>query len=191
MSGTHHLEQLRPAVFFDRDGTLNEDLGYVHRFEDFRWLPGAKDAIRRLNATGVYVFVVTNQSGVARGLFGEDAVTALHARMREELREIGAAIDDFRYCPHHPDIGIGAYRRVCTCRKPAPGMILDLIAHWPVDTALSAMVGDKAIDVEAGHAAGIAAELVHSGELEGFVDRFLRGLNAELSWPGLTRPSRS
>jgi D-glycero-D-manno-heptose 1,7-bisphosphate phosphatase len=108
MSGTHHLEPLRPAVFFDRDGTLNEDWGYVHRFEDFRWLPGARDAIRRLNAAGVYVFVVTNQSGVARGLFGEDAVTALHARMREELREIGAAIDDFRYCPHHPDIGIGA-----------------------------------------------------------------------------------
>ena len=174
MSGTHHLEQLRPAVFFDRDGTLNEDLGYVHRFEDFRWLPGAKDAIRRLNAAGVYVFVVTNQSGVARGMFHEDAVTAVHAHMREELRELGAAIDDFRYCPHHPDVGVGAYRQVCTCRKPAPGMILDLIAHWPVDTALSAMVGDKAIDVEAGHAAGIAAELVRSGELEGFVDRYLR-----------------
>jgi D-glycero-D-manno-heptose 1,7-bisphosphate phosphatase len=175
MSMTHHLEPLRPAVFLDRDGTLNEDFGYVHRFEDFRWLPGAKDAIRRLNAAGVYVFVVTNQSGVARGLFGEDAVMALHARMREELREVGAAIDDFRYCPHHPDAGIGAYRQVCTCRKPAPGMILDLIAHWPIDKAHSVMVGDKTLDVEAGRAAGIAAALVRSGELEGFVDRYLRG----------------
>jgi D-glycero-D-manno-heptose 1,7-bisphosphate phosphatase len=175
MAGPHQLEPLRPAVFFDRDGTLNEDLGYVHRFEDFRWLPGAKDAIRRLNAAGVYVFVVTNQSGVARGMFGEDAVAALHAGMRDELRNIGAAIDDFRYCPHHPDVGADPYRRVCACRKPAPGMILDLIAHWPVDRAVSVMVGDKAIDVEAGHAAGLAAEIVRSGELEGFVDRFLRG----------------
>jgi D-glycero-D-manno-heptose 1,7-bisphosphate phosphatase len=175
MDGTHQLEPLRPAVFLDRDGTLNEDLGYVHRFEDFRWLPGAKDAIRRLNAAGVFVFVVTNQSGVARGMFGEDAVTALHARMNAELHALGAGIDDFRYCPHHPDIGIDAYRRVCTCRKPAPGMILDLIAHWPVDKAASVMVGDKAIDVEAGRAAGIAAELVRSGQLERFVDRFLRG----------------
>jgi D-glycero-D-manno-heptose 1,7-bisphosphate phosphatase len=176
MSGTHHIERLRPAVFLDRDGTLNEDLGYVHRFEDFHWLPGAKDAIHRLNAAGVYVFVVTNQSGVARGLFGEDAVAALHARMREDLHAIGAGIDDFRYCPHHPDVGVGAYRRVCTCRKPAPGMILDLIAHWPVDKAASVMAGDKTIDVEAGQAAGLAAEIVRSGELEGFVDRFLRGL---------------
>jgi D-glycero-D-manno-heptose 1,7-bisphosphate phosphatase len=190
MSGTHQLEPLRPAVFLDRDGTLNEDLGYVHRFEDFRWLPGAKDAIRRLNAAGVYVFVVTNQSGVARGMFGEDAVTALHARLREELHEIGAAIDDFRYCPHHPEVGIGAYRQVCTCRKPAPGMILDLMAHWPVDRAVSVMAGDKAIDVEAGRAAGIAAELVESGELEDFVDRLLRG-DPDLSWPGLSRPPRS
>jgi D-glycero-D-manno-heptose 1,7-bisphosphate phosphatase len=175
MGGAHQLEPLRPAVFLDRDGTLNEDLGYVHRFEDFRWLPGAMDAIRRLNAAGVFVFVVTNQSGVARSLFGEDAVTALHTRMREELRAVGAGIDDFRYCPHHPDVGVDPYRCVCTCRKPAPGMILDLIAHWPIDTAASVIVGDKAIDVEAGHAAGIAAEIVRSGELEEFVDRFLRG----------------
>jgi D-glycero-D-manno-heptose 1,7-bisphosphate phosphatase len=191
MDGTRHIEPLRPAVFFDRDGTLNDDLGYVHRLEDFHWLPGAKDAIRRLNAAGIYVFVVTNQSGVARGLFEEDAVAALHARMREALHEVGAGIDDFRYCPHHPDVGIGPYRRVCTCRKPAPGMILDLIAHWPIDKARSVMVGDKAIDVEAGRAAGITAEMVRSGELEGFVDRFLRELNTELSSPGLRRPSRS
>jgi D-glycero-D-manno-heptose 1,7-bisphosphate phosphatase len=175
MGDAHHLEPLRPAVFLDRDGTLNEDFGYVHRFEDFRWLPGAKDAIRRLNAAGVYVFVVTNQSGVARGLFEEDAVTVLHAGMLEDLRKLGAGIDDFRYCPHHPDVGIDPYRRICACRKPAPGMILDLIAHWPVDPARSVMVGDKAIDVEAGRTAGITAEMVRSGELEGFVDRFLRG----------------
>jgi D,D-heptose 1,7-bisphosphate phosphatase len=165
---------LRPAVFLDRDGTLNEDLGYVHRWEDFHWLPGAKSAIRRLRDSDVYVFIVTNQSGVARGMFDEAAVTALHAKMRDDLRASGADVDDIRYCPHHPDASIAAYRGVCACRKPAPGMILDLIAHWPVDAAASVMVGDKEIDAQAGRAAGIAAEIVRSGELEGFVDRFLR-----------------
>jgi D-glycero-D-manno-heptose 1,7-bisphosphate phosphatase len=165
---------LRPAVFLDRDGTLNEDTGYVHRWEDFRWLPGAKAAIRRLRNSGAYVFVVTNQSGVARGMFGEDAVTALHAKMRDDLRASGADVDDIRYCPHHPDASVTTYRQVCACRKPAPGMILDLIAHWPVDAAASVMVGDKEIDAEAGRAAGVAAEIVPGGKLEGFVERFLR-----------------
>jgi D-glycero-D-manno-heptose 1,7-bisphosphate phosphatase len=164
----------RPAVFLDRDGTLNEDLGYVHRWEDFCWLPGAKAAIRRLNDAGVYVFVVTNQSGVARGMFDEAAVAALHARMCEDLGEIGAVIDDIRYCPHHPEASVAAYRRVCPCRKPAPGMILDLMAQWPVDASASVMVGDKDIDAAAGRAAGIKAEIVPAGGLEGFVEKFLR-----------------
>jgi D-glycero-D-manno-heptose 1,7-bisphosphate phosphatase len=164
----------RPAVFLDRDGTLNEDTGYVHRWQDFRWLPGAKAAIRRLNDNGIYVFVVTNQSGVARGMFGEDAVAALHARMREDLRASGAEIDDIRYCPHHPQASVAAYRLACSCRKPAPGMILDLIAHWPVDASASVMVGDKEIDAMAGRAAGIAAEIVPSGGLEDFFERYLR-----------------
>jgi D,D-heptose 1,7-bisphosphate phosphatase len=165
---------LRPAVFLDRDGTLNEDLGYVHRWEDFRWLPGAKAAVRGLRDGGAYVFIVTNQSGVARGMFDEAAVTALHAKMRDDLRATGADIDDIRYCPHHPDASVAPYRQVCACRKPAPGMILDLIAHWPVDAAASVMVGDKEIDAQAGRAAGIGAQIVPGGELEEFVDRFLR-----------------
>jgi D-glycero-D-manno-heptose 1,7-bisphosphate phosphatase len=164
----------RPAVFLDRDGTLNEDTGYVHRWQDFRWLPGAKAAIRRLNDSGIYVFVVTNQSGVARGMFGEAAVAALHAKMREDLCASGARVDDIRYCPHHPEASVAAYRLACSCRKPAPGMILDLIAHWPVDAAASVMVGDKDIDAAAGRAAGIEAEIIPSGKLEDFVDRFLR-----------------
>jgi D-glycero-D-manno-heptose 1,7-bisphosphate phosphatase len=164
----------RPAVFLDRDGTLNEDTGYVHRWQDFRWLPGAKAAIRRLNDSGIYVFVVTNQSGVARGMFGEEAVVALHARMREDLHASGAHFDDIRYCPHHPQASVAAYRLACSCRKPAPGMILDLIAHWPVDAAASVMIGDKEIDAQAGRAAGIKGEIVPPGKFESFVERYLQ-----------------
>ncbi len=163
----------RPAVFLDRDGTLNQDTGYVHRAEDLRWLPGAMRAVRRLNDSGHYVFVVTNQSGVARGMFDEAAVRDLHRFMNRELRAAGAHIDDMRYCPHHPDATIAAYRSVCACRKPAGGMILDLMEHWPVIASSSIMIGDKEIDAAAGRAAGIASEIVPAGELESFVDTFL------------------
>ena len=163
----------RPAVFLDRDGTLNEDLGYVHRVEEFRWLPGAVAAVRRLNAAGDSVCVVTKQSGVARGLFEEAAVHELHGWMNEELRRAGAHIDDMRYCPHHPDAAVLAYRMTCACRKPAPGMILDLMRSWPVIAEASVAIGDKERDAAAGHAAGIAAEVVPAGALEGAVERLL------------------
>jgi D-glycero-D-manno-heptose 1,7-bisphosphate phosphatase len=165
----------RPAVFLDRDGTLNEDTGYVHRVEEFRWLPGAIGAVRRLNEAGYYVFVVTNQSGVARGLFDEAAVRDLHHWMNAELRRAGAHIDDMRYCPHHPQAAVAAYRMACPCRKPAPGMILDLVRSWPVIAEASIAIGDKDRDAAAGRAAGIAAEVVRSGALESAVERLLAG----------------
>jgi D,D-heptose 1,7-bisphosphate phosphatase len=164
----------RPAAFLDRDGTLNEDTGFVHRAADFRWLPGAVNAIRRLNDAGYYVFVVTNQSGIARGMYDEAAVHDLHDWMKTQLRAAGAHIDDIRYCPHYPDATIARYRMACSCRKPKAGMILDLMDHWPIDAASSIMIGDKDIDVAAGRAAGIAAERVPGGELETFIERFLR-----------------
>jgi D-glycero-D-manno-heptose 1,7-bisphosphate phosphatase len=147
--------QKRPAVFLDRDGTLNKDTGYVCRVADFCWLPGAVEGIRRLNDAGFYVFVVTNQAGVARGMYSEDDVKALHSWVREQLRDQGAHIDDFRYCPFHLDGSVDAYRRLDEWRKPGPGMLLSLIEHWPIDVAHSVMIGDKDLDVEAGHAAGI------------------------------------
>ena len=165
----------RPAVFLDRDGTLNHDTGYVYRSADFRWLPGAVNAIRRLNDSGYYVFVVTNQSGVARGLYDETAIRDLHHWMNEELRAAGARIDDMRYCPHHPQGSIAAYRTACSCRKPAAGMLLDLMNVWPVIREASVMIGDKESDAAAGRAAGIAAAIVPAGGLEGFVGQWLRG----------------
>jgi D-glycero-D-manno-heptose 1,7-bisphosphate phosphatase len=153
----------RPAAFLDRDGTLNEDRGYVYRAADFRWLPGAIDGVRALNEAGFYVFVVTNQSGVARGLYSEDDVRGLHAWMGDQLRAHGAHIDDFRYCPFHPEGSLEAYRRHDICRKPGPGMLLSLMAQWPVDIARSVMIGDKDIDVEAGLAAGVSGVKIGEG----------------------------
>jgi D-glycero-D-manno-heptose 1,7-bisphosphate phosphatase len=163
----------RPAVFLDRDGTLNHDSGYVHRVADFRWLPGAVNAIRRLNESGYYVFIATNQSGVARGMYGESSIRDLHVWMNEELRAAGAHIDDIRYCPHHPQASIAAYRSACSCRKPAAGMLLDLMRVWPVIREASIMIGDKESDAAAGRAAGIASAIVPAGGLESFVEQFL------------------
>lgn len=163
----------RPAVFLDRDGTLNHDIGYVHRIADFRWFPGAVNAIRRLNESGYFVFIVTNQSGVARGIYDETAIHDLHRWMGEELRAAGAHIDDMRYCPHHPQGTVAAYRVACSCRKPAAGMLLDLMSVWPVIREASIMIGDKESDAAAGRAAGIASAIVPAGSLEDFVGQLL------------------
>ena len=148
-------ERKRGAVFFDRDGVLNLDRGYTHEIETYEWLPGAREAIRFVNDRGLYAFVVTNQSGVARGLYTEEDVRRLHAHMQCDLLTSGAHIDDFRYCPHHPAAKIEAYRRLCDWRKPNPGMIRDLLAHWPVDLERSALIGDKDSDLAAATAAGV------------------------------------
>jgi D-glycero-D-manno-heptose 1,7-bisphosphate phosphatase len=171
----------RPAVFLDRDGTLNHDSGYVYRIADFRWLPGVMNAIRRLNDAGYYVFIVTNQSGVARGIYDEAAIRDLHRWMNEELHAADAHVDDIRYCPHHPLGSVAAYRTTCPCRKPAAGMLLDLMNAWPVIREASIMIGDKESDAAAGRAAGIASAIVAAGGLEGFVEQLLR--QRETAWP--------
>ena len=148
------------AVFLDRDGTLNVDKGYVHRTEDWEWIPGAIAAIAALKKAGFLVIVITNQAGIARGYYDESDMTNLHAMINEELQEHGATIDGFYHCPHHPEFGAV---RECKCRKPMPGMIDQAKQDFNIDLARSWLVGDKVSDTQAGLAAGVKSILVQTG----------------------------
>ncbi|MFC3068013.1 D-glycero-alpha-D-manno-heptose-1,7-bisphosphate 7-phosphatase [Phenylobacterium soli] len=160
----------RPALFLDRDGVLNEDRGYVSRWEDFAWIPGAREAVAAFNAAGWIVVVVTNQSGVGRGYYTEDDMHALHGRMGEELAAVGGHIDAFYFAPHHPESPIEHYRHPDPPdRKPNPGMILRALADWPIDRERSVLVGDKPSDMEAAARAGIRGLLFGGGDLKRFL----------------------
>jgi D,D-heptose 1,7-bisphosphate phosphatase len=167
-------EQLRrPAVFFDRDGVLNHDSGYTFETNKLQWIDGAREAVKVVNDAGYFAFVVTNQSGVARGLYEESHVQALHRWMADDMAPIGAHIDAFEYCPDHPDGTVERYRRVSDRRKPAPGMITDLLSRFPVNTGASILIGDKPSDLEAARAAGLNGHLFTGGNLEAFLKQHL------------------
>lgn len=167
----------RRAVFFDRDGTINVDRGYTHRVEDLAFLPGAIEAIRACNDAGALVIVVTNQSGIARGLYDEAKMHAFHARMEAELRRQGAHVDAFYHCPFHADGSVAAFRRAAhPDRKPSPGMIRRAMLEWPIDISSSFLVGDHEDDLAAAAAADLLAYKVTPGTLRATVTRELARL---------------
>ena len=159
----------RRALFLDRDGVLNVDRGHVGTRERFEWIPGARDALRYATQKGWHVFVVTNQSGIARGYYDEAAVRGLLDWAADEARRSGGTIDDVRYCPFHEDAVVEAYRRPSDWRKPAPGMVLDLIRAWELDPKNCLMVGDQLTDVASAAAAGVQGHLFGGGNLLTFV----------------------
>lgn len=151
------------AVFLDRDGTINQEVGYIRDVANLKLIPGSGAAIAKLNALGVPVVVVTNQSGPARGFYPEDHVFALHDRLRQVLAEEGATVDAIHHCPHLPEGVVPEFTKVCGCRKPAPGMLKAAAAEHGYDLARSYMVGDKGVDVGAGRAAGTKTVLLRTG----------------------------
>lgn len=162
MSNSNGFRGTKRAVFIDRDGTLNVEKEYLFRIDECEFIPGVAGAVRRLNDADWLVVVVTNQSGVARGYYGEQDVAALHRHMAAELARQGARVDGWYYCPHHPT-GNQPYNRQCDCRKPLPGMLVQAARELDIDLSRSWMVGDKLADIAAGQAAGCRPVLVRTG----------------------------
>jgi len=154
-----------PAIFLDRDGTINVDHGYVYEIDDFQFIDGVIEAMQELKAMGFALILVTNQSGIARGKFTEAQFMRLTEWMDWSLADRDVELDGIYFCPHHPDAGEGEYRQDCDCRKPKPGMLLDAQKFLDIDMAASYIVGDKVEDMQAGKAAGVGTKvLVRTGK---------------------------
>lgn len=149
----------RRALFLDRDGVVNVDHAYVHRPEDTDWIPGIFTLVQDATAAGYLPIVVTNQAGIARGLYDEDAFRRYTAWMHAEFANRGAPLLATYHCPHHPTAGLGALRVACACRKPEPGMLLRAIGDWGIAPGASILLGDKQSDLAAAAAAGIGRAL--------------------------------
>lgn len=141
---------MNKAAFFDRDGTINVEKNYLYKIEDFEFIDGIPELIKKYNDDGFIVIVITNQAGIARGYYTKEDMNNLHEYINNELSKIGAHIDAFYFCPHHPD-----FTGECNCRKPKTGMIEKAIKDWNIDVKQSILYGDKPWDIEAGEKCGI------------------------------------
>lgn len=172
---------MKKAAFFDRDDTLNVDVHYLHRPEDFIWIDGAVEAIRYCNERGYLVIVITNQSGVARGYYEEKDIHTLHDWMNQELQKKGAHIDAFYYCPHHPEGNVPEYTKVCDCRKPNPKMLETACRDFAIDKTRSFMIGDKPLDVQCAENAGVQGIRFQGGSLLQLVQQVIARKEADAS----------
>lgn len=161
------------AVFFDRDGVLNVDKDYLHNIEELEWVDGAKEAVAYLTQQGYTVFVVTNQSGIARGYYAVEDMMKLHAHMAAEIEAAGGKITKFYYCPHLIGAKVKEYDVDCDCRKPKPGLLMQAMAEYAIDKDKSFLIGDKQRDLDSAEAAGIKGYLYKSGNLLEFVKKIL------------------
>lgn len=164
---------MRKATFFDRDGVLNIDSGYVGTTEQFCWLPGAKETLQRLTLLGYTNIVVTNQSGVARGYYTEEAVRQLHRWMCSEVARAGGNIAAVYYCPYLEGALIPAYNKKSDWRKPEPGMVLQACKDYDIDKTRSFLIGDSVRDIQCGQRAGVESYLFMGDNLYEFVNRIL------------------
>jgi len=164
------MSAARPALFLDRDGVINVDHSFIFRREDFEWVVGAKSVIRRFNDMGWWVFVVTNQSGIARGYYTEEQMQDLHNWMSAEIANAGAHLDQIYHCPFHEDGTIPRYTKDSYDRKPKPGMLIRAMTDFPVVKERSFLIGDKQADLEAARAAGVRGFLFTGGDLAAFAD---------------------
>jgi D-glycero-D-manno-heptose 1,7-bisphosphate phosphatase len=153
----------KPAVFIDRDGTINEQMGYINHVSRFKILPRVPQAIRMLNRHGFLVLVVSNQSGVARGYYPMDLVETIHHLMVARIKEKQGVIDGVFFCPHHPAGSVPEFSRECNCRKPKTGLIEQACKSFEIDLRRSFVVGDMYTDIELAHRAGLKGVLVKTG----------------------------
>ena len=163
----------RKAVFLDRDGVLDIDKGYICRPDQVEWVTGAREAVAALVRRGYQVYVVTNQSGVARGFYTEHDVETLHENMNRELEKTGGHIEKFYYCPHLPGAPLPEYNRNCECRKPKPGMILQALSEYGISRDRAFLFGDSPRDVESAERAGIRGFLFTGSDLDLFIRQHL------------------
>ncbi len=156
----HSILPLQRVVFLDRDGVINKKLegDYVKSYDEFIFLPGAIDAIKKIKQNGLMVIIITNQSGIGRGIMSENALIKLHEQMLAEMEKEGVNIDAIYYCPHSPDDG-------CNCRKPNDGLFKQALMDFNIDMKNSWMIGDEQKDIEAGEKAGCKTCLLSKGEL--------------------------
>ncbi len=164
------MADLKPALFLDRDGVINVDRGYVDRVKDWEWIEGAHACIATFKARDWFVFVVTNQSGIAFDHYSEADAAAVHAHMRAGLQAAGTDVDAIYACPYHPDGTNPAYKKDSFDRKPKPGMLLQAMADFPVKREASFLIGDKKTDIQAAHAAGVGGFLFSGGNIAEFAE---------------------